>query len=150
MSGGTHHPIPEFRDADHFWGPGLNQVVNGSHEIIRPKPRRWVQPVFTFFFFFVKTFLPPFLLFFFSLNKKREIFLFSRKKKGYDFGLFPPSFLFYQLRRCVVVSFISTPSNYLTKWEKRKEEEEGKKNNYTRIKRNIKPVVVCRSSFSYC
>ncbi len=43
MSGGTHHPIPEFRDADHFWGPGLSQVVNGSHEIIRPKPRRWVQ-----------------------------------------------------------------------------------------------------------
>lgn len=40
--GGTHHPIPEFRDADHFWGPGLSQVVNGSHEIIRPKPRRWV------------------------------------------------------------------------------------------------------------
>ncbi|KZS09003.1 Uncharacterized protein APZ42_026746 [Daphnia magna] len=37
--GGTHHPIPEFRDADHFWGPGLSQVVNGSHEIIRPKPR---------------------------------------------------------------------------------------------------------------
>lgn len=43
MSGGTHHPIPEFRDADHFWGPGLSQVVNGSHEIIRPKPRRWVH-----------------------------------------------------------------------------------------------------------
>ena len=39
MSGSTHHPIPEFRDvSDHFWGPG--QVVNGSHEIIRPKPRR--------------------------------------------------------------------------------------------------------------
>lgn len=43
MSGGTHHPIPEFRDADHFWGSGLNQVINGSHEIIRPKPRRWAS-----------------------------------------------------------------------------------------------------------
>ncbi len=48
MSAGTHHPIAEFRDADHFWGPG--QVVNGSHEIIRPKPRRWVDGHFVIFF----------------------------------------------------------------------------------------------------
>ena len=47
--GGTHHPIPEFRDADHFWGSGLSQV-NGSHEIIRPKPRRWVPILLSSFF----------------------------------------------------------------------------------------------------
>lgn len=32
------HPMPEFRDADHYRSPvGL---VEGSHEIVRPKPRR--------------------------------------------------------------------------------------------------------------
>ncbi|XP_046672135.1 ankyrin repeat and BTB/POZ domain-containing protein 2-like [Homalodisca vitripennis] len=32
------HPMPEFRDADHYRSPA--GLVEGSHEIVRPKPRR--------------------------------------------------------------------------------------------------------------
>ncbi|KAG8332952.1 hypothetical protein J6590_012721 [Homalodisca vitripennis] len=31
------HPMPEFRDADHYRSPA--GLVEGSHEIVRPKPR---------------------------------------------------------------------------------------------------------------
>lgn len=35
------HPMPEFRDVDHYRNPV--GIVEGSHEIVRPKPRRYLQ-----------------------------------------------------------------------------------------------------------